>query len=92
MQGTVIKIGVGNTNPTGYSLDRWTKDGVNYAGTADYFYYTVDGSHTFTAVYKQAAANCNWYISGPTIYLQAGQSGRAQSLSRRIHRQAPAAP
>ena len=73
--GTLATIGVSNANPTGYSLDHWTKNGANYAGAASYLSITVDGPHTFTAVYKQAAASCNWYISGPTIYLQAGQSG-----------------
>jgi hypothetical protein len=71
--GTGTTIAVGTVN--GYTFQYWLRDGAVYS-YAQSFYYTVDGPHTFTAVFQQApAASCNWYISGPTIYLQAGQSG-----------------
>jgi len=45
--GTTITISIGSVN--GYTFQKWLRDGVDYS-TQMSFQYTVDGTHTFTAV------------------------------------------
>jgi uncharacterized repeat protein (TIGR02543 family) len=47
--GNVANIGVSNVNC--YNFVRWNRDGASYTTAMD-FSYTVDASHTFTAVFS----------------------------------------
>jgi hypothetical protein len=50
LQGTSITTSVGSV--TGYTFQQWNRDGTQYT-TSQSFSYTVDGPHTFTAVFQQ---------------------------------------
>ena len=47
-QGTAITISVGDV--TGYTFIKWQRDGADWA-TQRSFQYTVEASHTFTAIF-----------------------------------------
>lgn len=47
-QGATITIGVGNVS--GYTFNRWQRDGADYV-TQQSFSYQVDAAHTFTAIF-----------------------------------------
>jgi hypothetical protein len=59
-QGTLITISVSNVD--GYTFQKWQRDSLDYPAQQS-FQYTVDASHTFTAIFTQ---NFGFSISTPS--------------------------
>lgn len=83
--GTAITVSISDV--PGYAFEKWQRDGVDYT-VAQSFSYTVDVSHTFTAIFLQVILIPLTEYGGTSPYAQISTNCTVQSyhldLARRL--------